>query len=165
MSIGSGKGESSAQHVAEQMLPVTHVGVKQSLEVSLASKRKLWREASSRYRAKPDQGSRKVLDKEKARIAKWRSGKSQEDLEKVRKQISELKKKRIRQESKNERFWRLLRRKDERWCGYSNIAFGWAIDQARGSGICRHEENTKLPTEFSETTVRSEEMVKIRNEF
>jgi len=175
MSIESGnvgdksrEGGSHAQlPVEEQTLPVTCAGHEQSVEFSLARKRKMWREASSRYRAKPDKGVRKRLDKEKARSAKWRSRKSQEDMEKVRKQIRELKKKRIRQESKNERFWRLLRRKDERRCGYPNLAFGWEIDQARGSGICRHDKNiyTKLPALFLETTMRSEEMVKIRHEF
>ena len=80
---------------------------------------------------------------------------------------SELKKKRMRQESKNERFWRLLRRTDKRLCGYPNLAFGWEIDQARGSGIFRHDKNinTKLPTQFLETTMRSEKMVKTRHEF
>ena len=38
--------------------------------------------------------------------------------------------------------------------------------ETRPSGICRHEKiNIKLPTQFLETTMRSEEMVKIRHEF
>ena len=154
--------ESSASVLIEQTLPVT-ANNEQSVDVALARKRKSWREASMRYRLKPE-GVRARLDKDKARSAKLRSRKSMEDMDRLRKQIRELKSKRIRQESKNERFWRLLTRWDERRFG-CNSAFGWEIDMARGSGLSRHDKDEQLPSHFLEPTVRSEEMVKIRNEF
>ena len=146
-----------------QTLPVT-ANDERSVDVALARKRKSWREASMRYRLKHE-GSRARLDKAKARSAKLRSRKSAEDMDRLRKQIRELKSKRIRQESKNERFWRLLRRWDERRFGY-NCAFGWEMDMARGSGLSRHDKDyLQLPSHFLEPTVRSEEMVKVRYEF
>ena len=158
--------ESSASVLIEQTLPVTSTTKddEQSVDVALARKRKSWREASMRYRLKPE-GVRARLDKDKARSAKLRSRKSMEDMDRLRKQIRELKSKRIRQESKNERFWRLLRRADERRFGYNNNAFGWEIDMARGSGLSRHDKDEQLPSHFLEPTVRTEEMVKIRYEF
>ena len=116
-----------------------------------------------RYRLKLE-GDRTRKNKDKARSAKLRSRKSAEDMDRLRKQIRELKSKRIRQESKNERFWRLLVRWDERRFGY-NCAFGWEMDMARGSGLSRHDEDLQLPSHFLEPTVRSEEMVKVRYEF
>lgn len=171
MSIESGnvvgttrEGESSASSIAEKTLPVTCAGDERPVDVALARKRKSWREASRWYRRKAE--THKVrLDKAKARSATWRRSKSQEDMESVRKQIRELKAKRIRQESKNERFWRLLRRRDEKRIGYSNLAFYWEINQARRSGIFRHDKDFHPPQQFSESTVRSEEMVKVRHEF
>ena len=59
----------------------------------------------------------------------------------------------------------MLRRRDEKRIGYSNLAFYWKINQARGSGIFRHDKDFHPPEQFSDSTVRSEEMVKVRHEF
>ena len=155
----------SAPSEVKQTLSIPCADGDQSMDVAAARKRKLWREASSRYRCNP-KTVRARLDKAKARSAKWRSSKYKEDMEIVKRQIRELKKKRIRHESKNERFWRLLRRKDEKRVGYYNLAFGWEIDEARGSGFCRNNKYSNLhELEGEQTIVRSEEMVKVRNEF
>jgi hypothetical protein len=107
MSIESGnvvgttrEGKSSASSIAEKTIPVTCAGDQRPVDVALARKRKSWREASRWYLRKAE--THKVrLDKAKARSATWRRSQSQEDIESVRKQIRELKAKRIRQESKN----------------------------------------------------------------
>ena len=147
----------------ENSTTVSSIDAAKSTDVT--QKQKRWRDASCLYRE-----NRKLdvymetLKKDRLRSAKWRSSRSEEDRENLRRHIRKLKAVRIRQETKDERFWRLLRRKDKRKTGYPNTSFSFAIERARGSGVFRGLQEDKL-VDPDQQLPRSEEKVNVRNEF
>ncbi len=115
-------------------------------------KKEQWRKAKLRRRtldadATENDDQRMVrLDKERIRSARYRSNKTEHEKQEIQKHIRLYKVDKRRKESRNQRFWRLLKRREYRRKGYHNSYIQMQYESSIG-------KYGKLPPKFKSTLV------------